>query len=84
MSMFINFPESHPKVQGMESVSLPEMVTVHQEYDSQKTEDVAAEMRAQLNSLPNHEKFKDKNICITVGSRGIPDLEVMRQQMLLS
>ena len=81
MSMFINFPESHPKVQGMESVSLPEMVTIHQEYDSQKTKDVAAEMRAQLNSLPNHEKFKDKNICITVGSRGIPDLDILVRTM---
>lgn len=40
MSMFINFPEMHAKVQGMEDVPLPEMVTIHQSYDPQKIEHV--------------------------------------------
>ena len=81
MSMFIDFPEVHARVPGMENVPLPEMVTIHQEYDSQKITDTAGHLRAQLEALPDHEQYRDKRICITVGSRGIPDLDVMVRTM---
>ena len=40
MSMFINFPEMHAKVQGMEEVPLPEMVTIRESYDTQRIEKI--------------------------------------------
>lgn len=81
MAMFINFPETHVKVQGMENMPIPRMVTIHQKYDDRKITDTAAAIRAQLEALPDHESYKDKRICITVGSRGIPDLDVMVRTM---
>lgn len=38
--MFIDFPEVHVPVQGLDTVTLPRMVTVKQSYDSQKIEDM--------------------------------------------
>lgn len=81
MSMFINFPEMHAKVQGMEDVPLPEMVTIHQSYDPQKIEHVREHLTAQLNRLPDHHSYRGKSICITVGSRGIPELDTMVRTM---
>ena len=81
MSMFIDFPETHAKVQGMETMPIPRMVTIHQKYDDQKITDTAGHIRAQLEAMPDHESYKDKRICITVGSRGIPDLDVMVRAM---
>ncbi len=81
MSMFINFPEMHAKVQGMEEVPLPEMVTIRESYDTQRIENVREHLIAQLNQLPDHESYKGKSICITVGSRGIPELDTMVRTM---
>ncbi len=81
MSMFIDFPEMHAIVQGMENVPIPEMVTIHQAYDPQKIENVREHMRAQLEKLPDHENYRGKSICITVGSRGIPQLDTMVRTM---
>lgn len=81
MSMFIEFPETHAKVQGMEEVPVPEMVTVQEIYDSQKIEDVRAHLTAQMMALPDRESYRNKNICITVGSRGIPELDTMVRTM---
>lgn len=81
MSMFIEFPEMTATMQGIENVPIPEMVTINEIYDPQKIEDVRAHMRAEMEKLPDHESFRDKNICITVGSRGIPDLDVMVRTM---
>lgn len=81
MSMFINFPEMHAKVQGMEDVPIPEMVTIHENYDTQKIQHVREHLTAQLNQLPDHESYRGKRICITVGSRGIPELDTMVRTM---
>ena len=81
MSMFINFPEMHAKVQGMEDVPLPEMVTIHQSYDPQKIAHVREHLTAQLDRLPDHDSYRGKSICITVGSRGIPELDTMVRTM---
>lgn len=77
MSMYINFPESKMTVIGKENVPMPDMVRINQIYDNKKVEDVAAKMRAEMEALPDHDSYKGKSICITAGSRGIPDLDVM-------
>ncbi len=79
--MYIDFPEAHFTVQGTDEVKIPEMVTIHQQYDPQKIDDVLGKTRAELEKLPNHENYKEKRICITVGSRGIPHLDGMVRTM---
>lgn len=75
--MFIEFPESHVKVQGSEDVVIPEMVTIHESYDPQKIDDVCGHLRAEIEKLPDHGSYEGKRIAITVGSRGIPELDGM-------
>ena len=43
--MYINFPEIHPPIQGLEEIPIPNMVTVRQLYDSQKIEHVKEHMQ---------------------------------------
>lgn len=76
--MFIDFPEVHVPIQGLDGVPLPKMVTVKQSYDPQKIEDVGAAVREQImRSVPDKASYKGKRICVTVGSRGIPSLDLM-------
>jgi hypothetical protein len=81
MSTFINFPEIHAIVQGMETVPIPKMVTVRQQYDESRVEDVEGTLRAGMEALPSHDWYKGKKIAITVGSRGIPSLPEMVRTM---
>lgn len=81
MSMYIDFPEVHARVQGMEDVPMPRMVTIHQQYDTQRIEDTGRHLRAEMEKLPDQDGYRGKRICITVGSRGIPDLDVMVRTM---
>lgn len=75
--MFIQFPEVHVPVQGLDEVELPQMVTILQRYDSSKIDDVEGVLREQLETLPDHASYEGKRIAITVGSRGIPYLPEM-------
>lgn len=79
--MFIEFPEVHVPVQGMDDVTLPQMVTIRQRYDAEKIDDVEGALRQQLEALPDHESYRGKRIAITVGSRGIPHLPQMVRVM---
>lgn len=79
--MFIDFPETDIRIQGLEDVVIPPMVTVHQAFDDQHIEDVPGTLAAKLQAYPNHEQFAGKRICITVGSRGIPELPAMVRTM---
>lgn len=75
--MYIDFPEVHVPVQGVELVPIPNMVTISQKYDEQKIDDVQAHMKAQLDAVSNKADFVGKRICITAGSRGIPYLDTI-------
>lgn len=75
--MFIQFPEVHVAVQGLDEVELPEMVTIRQRYDAAKIDNVEGALRDQLEALPSHGAYDGKRIAITVGSRGIPHLPEM-------
>ncbi|MCB7321249.1 nickel-dependent lactate racemase [Lacrimispora sp. 210928-DFI.3.58] len=80
--MRIDFPEIHTPVPGLETVTVPEMVTIHQAYDTEKIDDVVEHLRGELNNkIKDKESFQGKRICITVGSRGIPDLDKMVRVM---
>ena len=74
--MYISFPPVHVPVQGLEQVHIPKMVTIHQSYDQQKVDDVCAYLNQELDKLSGQD-FKNKRICITAGSRGIPELDHM-------
>lgn len=75
--MFIDFPEVHVPIQGLDTVHLPNMVRVRQSYDPQRIEDIAGTLREQLAALPGHDGYAGKRIAITAGSRGIPDIDVI-------
>lgn len=75
--MYIDFPEVHTPIQGMDLVPIPNMVTIRQHYDSTKIEDVSGHMSAELLKVSDKDAYQGKRICITVGSRGIPELDVM-------
>ena len=63
--MFIQFPEVHTPIQGMENVPIPNMVTIRQSYDPTKIEDIKGHMLAELEKVENKESYKGKRICIT-------------------
>lgn len=75
--MRIDFPEVHPKIQGLDEVQIPKMVKIRQIYDSQRIEDIAAEVKHQMEKVENRDNYEGKHICVTVGSRGIPYIDVI-------
>ena len=75
---FIEFPPIHVKVEGLDQVRLPRMVKVRQKFDPARIDDVAAHIRTQMQrNLRDPQRFAGKRLAITVGSRGIPELDVM-------
>lgn len=75
---FIEFPKIKVKIEGMENVRIPRMFGIRQKYDDSHIADIPKHIRSQMESnLPGHERFHGKRLCITVGSRGIPDLDVI-------
>jgi len=73
---FINFPEVHVVIEGAENIRFPKMMKIKQIYDASKIEDLSAWTAKEMQeNIQNKEAYKDKRICITVGSRGIPHLD---------
>lgn len=70
---YIDFPEIHFPVQGMDDITIPKMVRVRQIYEDDKIEDIKAHLSRQLDEQNYEEAVKGKRIAVTVGSRGIPD-----------
>lgn len=75
--MFLEFPEVNVKVEGMDKVILPKMVKIRQKFEDDQIDDLGAHLDKELDKLSTKGEFKDKNICITVGSRGVPGLDTM-------
>lgn len=84
MSIFIDFPEMDVVVQGIEAVKIPPMVKVRQIYDSGKINDPAGYITKMMTEYKGVDKsaFNGKRIAITVGSRGIPDLDNMIKSVI--
>ncbi|MBQ2626764.1 MAG: DUF2088 domain-containing protein [Eubacterium sp.] len=75
---FIDFPEIHFFVQGIDDVVLPRMVRIREQYEKDKIEDIRAHLNAKLDlTVQDKSWYKGKSIAITVGSRGIPDLPLL-------
>ena len=74
---FIDFPEMSFKVEGMEGIKVPTMVKIRQKYEADKIDDIQGVLNAELDKLGNKDDLKGKRIAVTVGSRGIPDLDVL-------
>lgn len=77
--MYINFPPiDDVVVEGMESVQIPDMITVSQSFDTQCIADAASCIRARMTKAVSHpECFAGKTVAVTVGSRGISHLAEM-------
>jgi hypothetical protein len=74
---FIGFPKVNVIIEGAENIKFPKMIKVRQIYDSKKIDDLAAWTKKEMQTLSNKEQYSGKRICITAGSRGIPDLDVI-------
>lgn len=73
---FIKFPKIDFKIPGLNEVVLPRMVKIRQKYDADKIEDLEEWINDQMEkNIHNKVSYKGKRICITAGSRGIPDLD---------
>ena len=80
--MQFNFPPIDIPVEGLDKVKLPKMYSITQRYDDQRVEDISGHLAAQLESqIGNKEAFIGKSIALTVGSRGIPHLDVMSSDL---
>jgi hypothetical protein len=75
--MFIDFPEVSIPVQGLDQVKLPAMYAVKQHYDSRHIADIPGHVRERMERLKHREKYRGKRLCITVGSRGIPHMDLL-------
>lgn len=75
---FIHFPKIKYKIPGLDEVILPKMIRVKQKYADDKIEDLEAWIDNQMEkNIQDKDSYKGKRICITAGSRGIPDLDKM-------
>jgi hypothetical protein len=80
--MYIDFPEVKLDTEGIEDVILPKMVTIRQLFSKTHITDISGSIKDKMTAkIQNKEQFKDKSICLTVGSRGIPHLDIMVQTM---
>jgi len=73
---FIEFPKVDIKIEGMENIKAPKMFRIRQLYDSAQITDISGHIRRQMaENLKEPGRFCGKKLCITAGSRGIPDLD---------
>lgn len=75
--MFIEFPKVSIPVEGLDKIHFPKMYTVRQIYDDQRITDITGHIQKHMAGLVNKEQYKGKRLCITVGSRGLPHLDLM-------
>lgn len=76
--MFIPFPESQVVVKGTEGIRIPELAHMRQIYENDCIQDVRAHLIQQMDlNVPHSGSLLGKRIAITVGSRGIPSLDIV-------
>lgn len=82
---FVDFPKVDLTIQGMDEIKIPKMFKIRQKYDAFKIDDLKTWILKELEGkLPHEQKnaLKDKRICISVGSRGIPHEDVIIKTVL--
>ena len=73
---FINFSKIDFKIPGLNEVVLPKMIKIRQKYEDDKIENIEIWIDNQMEkNICNKASYKGKRICITAGSRGIPNLD---------
>lgn len=70
---FIDFPEIHFPVQGLDEIEIPRMVRIKQTFENDRIENIEEHLNKQLDLLCLDKSLEGKRIAVTVGSRGIPD-----------
>lgn len=75
--MFIDFPKPNIVVEGMDEVTIPKMLLIAQKYDTYHINDIEHHIVKQMNKIDNKAWYDGRSIAITVGSRGIPHLNVI-------
>lgn len=74
--MLIQFPRMEFPLQETDRITIPPMYRIMQKYDDQKIQDVSGYLREALEtSVPCRKHLRGKRLALTVGSRGIPDLD---------
>ena len=75
---FIEFPKVELKIEGMDDIRIPRFVRIKQIYDKTRITDVKLHICKQMErNISDPESFRGKKLCITVGSRGIPELDII-------
>ena len=69
---FIEFPEIHFPVQGLDEVKIPKMMWVRQKFEEDSIKDPPGYLKTKLEKKNCGKLVKGKRIAVTVGSRGIP------------
>jgi hypothetical protein len=76
--MFIPFPESQVVVKGIEEIRIPELAHMRQIYESDYIADLKGHLLNQMNAVVDCPgMLAGKRLAITVGSRGIPNLDLI-------
>ena len=81
--MFINFPRSNFILKGTEDIIIPPMLKIRQKFDANEIIDIKGHLNKELdNVIGNKEWYKGKNICITAGSRGIANIDLILKTVI--
>ena len=79
----IDFPKVNVVIEGTENIIFPKMMKIRQIYDSKIVEDLVARTKSEMQkNIKDKDQYKDKRICITSGSRGIPNLDVITKAIV--
>lgn len=74
--MLISFPKMDLPLQEADRIVIPPMYRIRQKYDDRHIQDVSGHLRKQLEfSVLDRKRLRGKRLALTVGSRGIPDLD---------
>ena len=81
--MFIDFPKSDFVLKGLEDIVIPPMVKIRQKFDSSCIEDIRGHLISNMNeTITDKEWYRDKRICITGGSRGISNIDLITKTVV--
>lgn len=80
---FIDFPRIDIKVEGLDEIRLPKMMKIRQIYDRSKIEDIPGWIREQMErNLAHKQNYQGRRLCLTAGSRGIPQLDMIMRTII--
>ncbi len=81
--MFIDFPPSNVVVKGTEGIVFPPMACVRQRFTDDRITDLASHLEDELDrKVSDQGRYRGKRICITAGSRGIPQSDLILRTLV--